>query len=304
MFLFLQGVLTGAVRSETSVLYATLGETLGERAGITNLGMEGCMLMGACLGFVTMAHTDNLALSMMAAALAGGLSSLIHAFLVVTRRANQLASGLALMFFGLGVTGFIGRPYVGMKIRGLNELPIPYLSEIPFVGPILFTHDVLTYLTYLLTPLLWVFLFYTRWGLAVRAVGENRTVAYASGLRPSLIQYLAVFFGGMLAGLGGAHLSIAYTHMWVEGMTAGRGFIAVALVIFSMWHPLRGMLGTLLFGGAIAFQLQLQARGSRISPYILDMTPYLLTLAVLLLWGRTRKHAMPEGLKAVFEGVD
>ena len=152
-------------------------------------------------------------------------------------------------------------------------------------------------------PLIWGFLFYTKWGLALRAVGENQAVAFASGYSPAALQYAAVVAGGVMAGIAGAHLSLAYARSWVEGMSNGRGFIAVALVIFATWHPLRGVVGAVVFGAVFALQLQIQARGVALSPYFLDMTPYLLTLAGLLLWGRTRRHAMPEGLKSVFEGV-
>lgn len=300
---FIQDVSSGAVRSGTSVLYATLGEVIAERAGVINLGAEGCMIGGACAGFIVTYRTGNAYLGVVAAALAGAALAMIHAFLVVTRGANQLASGLALVFFGLGVTAFFGRPYVGKKIDGLGNLPIPGLSDMPFLGPVFFDHDLLTYLVFPLGPALWYLLFRTRWGLHLRAVGESTEAAFAAGLHPSRIQYIAVTAGGMLAGLGGAQLSLAYTQTWVEGMTNGRGFIAVALVIFAMWNPLRGVAGAVLFGGAIAFQLQLQARGASISQFLLDMIPYLVTLAVLLLWSRASQRSLPEGLRKVFRGT-
>jgi ABC-type uncharacterized transport system permease subunit len=298
--LFTQFVLTGAVRSGTSVLYATLGETVSEKSGVTNLGTEGCMLMGACAGFIVTAQTGSAVLGVLAAGLGGMLLSLIHAFLVVSRGANQLASGLALMFFGLGITSLLGQPYVSVQIEGFNTLTLPGLSAIPFVGAVLFKHDVLTYAAYLLAPLIWAFLYLTRWGLSLRAVGESRAVAFSTGRNANRIQYGAVGFGGLMAGLGGAQLSLAFTHSWVEGMTSGRGFIAVALVIFGMWHPLRAMVGAFLYGGAIAFQLQLQTLGVGVSPYILDMLPYVLTLLVLLAWGRVGRRAMPAELASVF----
>lgn len=303
MLALLQSVLAGGIRAGTPILYATLGEVLAERAGVVNLGVEGGILAGACVGFITTAHTQNPFLGVAAAALAGGVTSLVHAFMVVTLRANQIASGLALMFLCLGVTSFIGRPYVAVKINAIPQLSVPVLSDIPLVGNLLFNHDVLVYGAYLLAPLIWVFLFYTKWGLALRAVGESQTVAFASGLRTGWIQYLAVMGGGILAGIAGAHLSLAYARSWVEGMSNGRGFIAVALVIFATWHPLRGVFGAVVFGAAFALQLQIQARGVSLSPYFLDMMPYLLTLLGLLLWGKTRRHAMPEGLRGVFEGL-
>jgi ABC-type uncharacterized transport system permease subunit len=301
ILMFLQFVLTGAVRSGTCVLYATLGETVSERAGVTNLGTEGCMIMGACFGFKVAADTGSLWLAVPAAALAGGLLSLIHAYLVINRGANQLASGLALGFFGLGLTALVGRPSVSQNITGLNAVPIPLLSDIPLIGPILFQHDLLTYLGYLMGPLIWLFLYRTRWGLSLRAVGENPAVAFSTGRNPALIQYGAVFFGGMMSGLGGAQLSLALTQTWVEGMTSGYGFIAVALVIFAMWQPLRAILGAFMFGGAVALQFQLQSMGVQIPPYFLLMLPYLLTLAIMLIWGQKNRYAAPAGLAAVFQ---
>ncbi len=301
ILLFIQFVLTGAIRSGTSVLYATLGETVTERAGVTNLGTEGCMIMGACFGFKIAADTGNLFLAVLAAALAGGALSLIHAYLVINRGANQLASGLALGFFGLGLTALIGRPYVSQNIVGLGAVPIPLLADIPFVGPILFNHDILTYLSYLCGPLIWLFLYRTRFGLSLRAVGESTAVAFSTGRDPLRIQYAAICCGGMMSGLGGAQLSLALTQTWVEGMTAGYGFIAVALVIFAMWQPLRAMLAAYLFGGAVALQFQLQSMGVQIPPYFLLMLPYLLTLAILLAAGRKNRYAAPAGLAAVFQ---
>ena len=300
---FLADVSTGAVRAGSSVMLATYGEIISERAGVINLGVEGCMIAGACSGFIVTAETGSPYLGIVAAILAGAALASIHAFMVVTRGANQLASGLALMFLGLGLTGYAGRPYVSSKINGLNNVELPLLSDIPFVGEVLFSHDVLTYTAFLLGPILWFFMFKTRPGLNLRAVGESVDAAFAAGLNPKRIQYMAVIAGGGLAGLGGAQLSLAYTQSWVEGMTNGRGFIAVALVIFAMWSPLRGMAGALLFGGAVAFQLQLQARGVGVSPFLLDMTPYLMTIAVLLIWVRIGRDSFPAGLKAVFRGA-
>jgi general nucleoside transport system permease protein len=298
----LQGVLDGGVRAGTPILYATLGEVVAERAGVVNLGVEGMILAGACAGFVTTALTQSPLLGVAAAAAAGGLASLVHAFMVVTVRANQIASGLALMFLCLGVTSFVGRPWVGVKINAIPALAGPRVAALPVLGRLLGGHDALVWGAYLLAPVIWAFLFRTHWGLALRAVGERQTVAYASGLPTALIRYGAVATGGVLSGLAGAHLSLAYARSWVEGMSNGRGFIAVALVIFATWHPLRAVVGAVAFGAVFALQLQIQARGVAISPYFLDMTPYLLTLLGLLLLGRTQRHTLPEGLTEVFEG--
>lgn len=300
---FVTGVLTGSIQAGTSVLYAALGEVVVERAGVINLGVEGAMLVGASVGFAVTATTGNPWLGVLAAATAGALFNAILAYLVITRRANQLAAGLALGFLGIGLSAFIGRPYVGRMIQGLDPMPVPRLSELPIVGRVLFNHDMLIYLAVPLAVFLWWALFSTRWGLQLRAVGESKVVAYTAGLRPAWLQYQAVILGGVLAGLGGAHLSLAFTGVWAEQMTAGRGFIAVALVIFAGWNPLRVLLGAFLFGGALALQLQLQARGAPISPFLLDMLPYLLTLGVLLFLRSNRRYAMPAGLRSVFDGT-
>jgi simple sugar transport system permease protein len=301
---FWEGLLSGSILAGTPLLYATLGEVIDERAGIVNLGLEGVMLMGAVVGFTTTVTTGNAGLGVVAAALAGALFNMIFGFLVVTRRANQLASGLALMFCGVGLSALVGAPYIGSRIQGLNEVPIPLLSEIPLVGRALFYHDILVYLVVPISILVWWILFYTRWGLSLRAVGENPTAAFAAGRDPHRLQYQALFIAGLLGGIAGAHLSLALAKTWAEWMTAGRGFVAVALVIFSKWHPLRAMAGALLFGGAIALQLQMQALGVPISPFLLDMLPYLLSLAVLAVWGGTRRHAAPASLGRVFRGTE
>ncbi|MBM3139502.1 MAG: ABC transporter permease [Candidatus Rokubacteria bacterium] len=300
---FVTAVSAGAVRAGTSVMYASLGEVIAQRAGITNLGVEGCMLAGACAAYIVAAETGSPYLGIIAAFAAGGLFAMLHAFLVVTRGANQLASGLALMFLGLGMTAFFGRPYVKVQITPLRDYAIPGLSDLPYLGSVLFHHDVLTYAVFPLAGLLWWFVFRSRWGVMLRAVGESTESAFAVGLHPARIQYAAVTFGGALAGLGGAQISLAYAATWVENLTQGRGFIAVALVIFAMWNPLRAMVGALLFGGAVALQLQLQARGVGVSPLLLDMTPYLLTIVVLLVWAQRGRDAFPAGLTKVFRGT-
>jgi simple sugar transport system permease protein len=300
----LQGLLSGSIIAGTPLLYATLGEVMGERAGIVNLGLEGVMLMGAVVGFSTTVKTGNPALGVFAAALAGALFNMIFGFLVIERRANQLASGLALMFCGVGLSALLGAPYIGSQIKGLNEIRLPILSDLPVAGPILFHYDILVYLVIPIAILVWWALFYTRWGLSLRAVGEKPTVAFAAGKHPYRLQYQALFIAGLLGGIAGAHLSLAVAKTWAEWMTAGRGFVAVALVIFSKWHPLRAIAGALLFGGAIALQLQMQARGVPVSPFLLDMLPHLLSLGVLAVWGGARRHAAPASLGQVFRGTE
>jgi simple sugar transport system permease protein len=299
------GVLAGAVLSGTSLLYATLGETIGERAGIVNLGLEGILLIGASVGFAVCAATGSAWAGLGAAGLAGGLGNLLFAWLVVGRRANQLASGLAMLFFGLGASALVGAPHMGALIAGLPKwCPAP-LASLPWVrGTTLFNYDVLTWLALPVAVLVWWVLFRTRWGLGIRAVGESPAAAYASGRNPAALQAQALAAGGVLGGLAGAHLSLSLTLTWAEYMTAGRGFIAIALVIFSKWRPLRAVAGALLFGGAEALQLQLQARGSEISPFLLEMSPYLLTILVLLAWGGSRRLFAPAALGRTFYGLE
>ncbi|MGN8644899.1 ABC transporter permease [Gracilibacillus sp. HCP3S3_G5_1] len=295
-------ILTGAIRAGTSVLYATTGELISERAGVINLGTEGSMIAGAMTAFVATSATGNPWLGFLAGGLAGLLLSFVHAFLVIERKANQLATGLTIMFFGIGLTAFFGRSLVDKQINGFEVIRIPVLSDIPFIGTILFSHDVLTYLSFLLVPAVWFFLFRTRWGIILRGAGENDKVVYAYGKSPRFVRYLAVMAGGFLAGLGGAQLSTAFTHTWIEDMTQGRGIIAVALVIFASWLPFRAMLGAYLFGGAYALQLALQGIGIDISQFILFMLPYVLTLVAMFIVERKQRNMMPLGLKDVFEG--
>jgi ABC-type uncharacterized transport system permease subunit len=298
------GVLSSAIFSGTSLLYITLGEVVDERSGIVNLGLEGVILVSAATGFAVTVLTGNPYLGVLVAMIAGGSMNMILCYLVIHRKANQLASGLALMLFGVGLSALIGEPYVGAKIDGLPRIPFPGLGDLPRLYTSLFSFDILIYLSIPMAIFVWWILFRTRWGLGLRAVGENADTAFASGRDPRLIRYQSLFFGGLLAGLGAAHLSIAYTMNWTEYMTAGRGFIAVALVIFSRWHPIRAIAGALLFSGAVAFQLLLQSSGVQISPFLLDTFPYVLTLLVLIAWGGNRKLSAPASLGRVYHGSE
>ena len=300
MSLLLQ-VLVGAVRGGTSILYAALGETVSERAGVINLGTEGSMLVGALAAYAVTAVTGNPWVGLLAGAAAGAALALVHAILVLSRGANQLATGLVVLFLGLGLTSLFGAAYVGRAINSFKPVAIPGLSAIPWLGKILFDHDPLTYLSYLAGPGVWWLLYRSRWGLIVRGAGERREVLAAYGHSPLRVQYLAVVAGGALAGVGGAQLSTAYANAWFENMTQGRGFIAVALVIFAAWHPLRAVAGAYLFGAALALSPALQARGIGLNQFALDAIPYLVTIAVLVVLGRRRAHAAPEGLRKVFE---
>ncbi|MBG9390052.1 ABC transporter permease [Caenimonas aquaedulcis] len=299
----LLGLLAGAILSGTSLLYATLGEAVVERSGIVNLGLEGVLLVGASSGFAVTAVSGNAWLGLLTAAAAGALMNMLFGWLVVTRKANQLASGLTLMFFGFGASALIGAPHVGAVIAGLPKWRPQWLAGFDWVrASTLFNYDLLTWLALPAALLTWWLLFATRWGLGVRAVGEMPAAAFAAGRDTAHLQYQALLLGGALGGIAGAHLSLSLTLTWAEYMTAGRGFIAIALVIFSKWNPLRAIAGALLFGGAEAMELQLQARGSPISPFVLHMLPYLLTLGVLLAWGGSRRLAAPASLGRTFYG--
>jgi simple sugar transport system permease protein len=294
-------VLAGGVRGGTAILYAALGETLAERAGVINLGTEGSMLTGALAAYAVTAETGDPWAGVVAGALAGAALAAVHAFVVLSRGANQLATGLVVLFLGAGLTAMFGAGYVGRAINPFRPYPIPVLSDIPWLGPVLFAHDPLVYVSYLVAPAMWWLLFRSRWGLVVRGAGERPAVLSAYGHSPLLVRYLAVVGGGLLSGIGGAHLSTAYANAWFENMTAGRGFIAVALVIFAAWHPLRAVGGAYLFGAALALSPALQARGYGFNQFALDALPYLVTIAALIVLGRRRINSAPEDLSRVFD---
>ena len=296
-----EAVLAGAVAGGTSILYPTLGEVVSERAGVINLGTEGSMVCGAMAAYAVGIETGNPWIGVAAGIVAGALLSAVHAFLVLRRGANQIAVGLVVTFLGLGLTALFGQDYVGQGVVPLETVAIPGLSELPFVGTILFEHDVLTYLSLIAAVGLWYWVFRTRSGMKLRAAGERPDVLHTFGDSPTMIRYGAVLVGGALAGLGGAQLSTAFTLNWSEGMTVGRGFVAVGLVIFAAWNPLKAIAGAYLFSGAIALQLQLQAEGSDISRYLLQALPYLVVIGVLAILSRRRADAAPEALSRVFE---
>ncbi len=280
---FVVSLLAHAVQAGTPLLLATVGEIYSERSGVLNLGIEGIMIMGALTGFLVSFRTGDVALAILAAAIVGALLSLIHGFLSVTLKANQIVSGLAISIFGLGVSGFLGKPLIGQIATKLQPTPIPFLQDIPALGPILFSGDVLMYFSILVSVVLWFVLFRTKLGLNIRSVGENPSMADSLGVNVDLTRYVCVLVGGLLGGLGGAYLSIVYTPLWIEGMTAGRGWIAIALTIFAVWNPLRAILGAYLFGGVIALQFRLQAiGGGTLAPQLLLMAPYVVTIGTLI----------------------
>ncbi len=282
MLEFILSVLRAAIPAGTPLLYGTLGEVYAERSGVLNLGVEGMMIMGAVSGFAVAQTTGNVWLGILAAAFIGGLLALIHAFASVSLRVNQVVSGLALTMLGLGVSGMLGKKFIGQPLATrLQPVNIPGLSDLPVLGELLFRFDILVYLSVLLVPVLWFVLYKTRLGVTLRSVGENPSAADSLGVNVTMVRYLAVIFGGMLAGVGGAYLSISYAPAWIEGMTAGAGWIVIALTIFAIWDPRRALLGAYLFGGVRVLQFRLQPLG--ISPNLLSMLPFLLTILVLWL---------------------
>jgi len=293
-------ILTITIRAGTSLMYATIGEIITERSGILNLGVEGMMIMGAVTAFAAAFHSDSAWLGVATAMVVGGLLALIHAFLTITLRADQTVSGLALTIFGTGLASFLGQrlgpdgmPLVGQVGPRFHKVALPVLAEIPVIGPVLFHQDVLVYVVYLLVPLAWYILYKTRPGLHLRAIGESPHTADAMGVNVIGLRYLYTVLGGMLVGLGGAHLSLSYTPGWTENLTSGRGWIAIALVIFATWDPARAVVGALLFGGVNAIQFRLQAAGATIPAAFLNMLPYALTITVLVVitwWEAFRKR--------------
>lgn len=272
------------IGASTPLLFAALGEVVAEKAGVLNLGVEGMMLAGAVAAFATAVGTGSSILALIAAMVAGGMMALLFGFLTLTLLTSQVATGLALTIFGIGLSALIGFSYVGTPLERLARLDIPGLSDLPVVGPLLFNHDILVYAAIAMVPALAWFLNKSRPGLVLRAVGENHEAAHAIGYPVIRIRYLAVLFGGVMAGLGGAYLSLAYTPMWIEQMTAGRGWIALALVVFAAWRPLRVLIGAYLFGGVTI--LQLHAQGGAmidIPSQYLSMLPYIATIIVLTL---------------------
>lgn len=280
---FLIAILAAAITAGTPILFAALGEILAERSGVLNLGVEGMMLVGAVSGFTITVKTGNPWLGLVMAMVAAGLLALIHAFLTVTLRASQVVAGLALTIFGTGLSGYLGKAMIGIPApTTFKPVPIPGLAGIPFAGPVIFNHDPLVYISYLLVPALWYYFYKTRPGLHLRSVGENPAAADAMGVNVYLTRYAYVVAGGMLAGMAGSYLSLAYAPTWLENMTAGRGWIAIALVIFAMWDPVRALIGAYLFGGIDALTFRLQAMGVIIPSFFLAMLPYIFTVIVLI----------------------
>lgn len=276
------------ITAATPLLYAAIGEMITEKAGVLNLGIEGMMLLGAVCGFATVHFTGSATLAILAGFLAGAGLSIIFAVLVLGFQSSQVATGLALTIFGIGFSALLGQDLVGIAYDGLPKLTIPFLYDIPVLGPLLFNHDILVYGSIVLVVAVAWFLNHTRPGLILRAVGNSHDAAHAIGYHVLRIRFFAILFGGGMAGLAGAYLSLAYSPLWIENMSAGRGWIALALVVFATWRPWRVFVGAYLFGGITILQLHAQALGIGVPSQVMSMLPYVATIVVLVLISRDR----------------
>ena len=276
------------ITAATPLLYAAIGEMVTEKSGVLNLGVEGMMLLGAVCGFATVHFTGSATLAIFAGLLGGAGLSVIFAVLVLGFQSSQVATGLALTIFGIGVSALLGQNLVGIAYDGLPSLAIPLLSKVPVLGPLLFNHDILVYGSFAMVALVAWFLYKTRSGLILRAVGDSHDAAHAIGYPVLRIRFMAILFGGAMSGLSVAYLSLAYSPLWIENMSAGRGWIALALVVFATWRPWRVLVGAYLFGGITILQLHAQALGIGIPSQVMSMLPYIATIVVLVLISRDR----------------
>ena len=294
-FEWLVPVILTVITAATPLVFAAIGELVTEKSGVLNLGVEGMMLVGAVAAFATATVTGSYILAILAAAAAGGFLAFLLGILTLSLMANQVATGLALTLFGVGLSALVGQDFVGEPIDAIAKLNIAGLTDIPVVGPILFGQDPLVYLSFVMVALVSWFLYKTKAGLVLRAVGDSHDAAHSIGYSVIGIRYLAVLFGGAMSGIGGAYLSLAYTPMWAENMTAGRGWIALALIVFATWKPGLVLVGAYMFGGITILQLHAQAAGLDVPSQVLSMLPYLATIIVLVLISkdesRIRKHA-------------
>lgn len=295
-------VLTGAITAGTPLLFATLGEIITEKVGQLNLGVEGMMLMGAVIGFSTALSSGSPVLGILAGLIAGACGALIFAFLTITLRANQIVSGLSLTIFGTGFSSFVGQKMVGQALsesirNSFRTLKIPLLGDIPVLGDALFNQNILVYLGYVIAVVLAIYLYRTRIGLNLRTIGENPGAADTAGINVSLYKYIHILVGGALAGLGGAYMSLVTVPSWQDAVTGGRGWIAVALVIFVTWNPYKAMIGAYFFGGLSILGLYLQSYVP-IPQSIFDMLPYLATIIVLIIISlkKSKENCAPKAL--------
>ncbi len=287
----IEAVLLTIITASTPLLLAAIGELVVERSGVLNLGVEGMMIVGAVMGFAATQATGSPYIGIVAAMISGVAMSLLFGFLTLNLMSNQVATGLALTILGLGLSGMVGEAFIGQPGISLKPIAIPVLSVIPFIGPLLFNQDVLVYASYGLVIAVYFVLFKSRTGLIIRAVGDNHGSAHSLGYSVIQVRYLAVMFGGACSGLAGAYLSLIYTPQWVEGMTAGRGWIALALVVFASWRPARVLIGAYLFGAVSILQFHAQASGIGLPTQLMSALPYLATIIVLIIISRNKTLA-------------
>lgn len=290
--MIIEAILLTIITASTPLVIAAMGELVTERSGVLNLGVEGMMIIGAVCAFATSQITGSPFIGVLAGILAGAAFSLLFAFLTLTLVANQVATGLALTLLGLGVSGMMGESFVGVPGVKLQPINVPLLSDIPVVGKLLFHQDLVFYLSILLVVGVNWFLFRTRSGLKLRAIGDNHGSAHTLGIHVVRTRYLAVLFGGACAGLAGAQLSLVYTPQWVENMSAGRGWIALALVVFASWRPWRVLAGGYLFGAVTIGQLHAQAFGIGLPSQFLSALPYAATIVVLVIISHNRRTTL------------
>ena len=298
-----QMVLVTVLAAATPLILAGIGELVAERSGVLNLGVEGMMIFGAAVSFAVAVQTGSTFLGALGGAGAGLLLAALFGILTVGLAANQVASGLSLTILGLGLSGLVGANYVGMKRDPAPHLSLPGLTDLPGIGRLLFGQDAFVYTAVALVVAVSWFLWRTRAGLTLRAIGDDHVATHALGLKVRKVRFLSVLFGGACAGLGGAYLALAYTPFWSPGMTAGRGWIALALVVFASWRPLRVAAGALLFGGATVLQLHAQAAGLGLPGQLLSALPYLATILALVLLSLGQRHGgslAPASLGRVF----
>jgi ABC-type uncharacterized transport system permease subunit len=271
------------VIAATFFLIPTLGEMVTERSGVLNLGVEGMVISGAAGAFAAAHVTGNLLIGAFVGALIGGILALIHAIVTITFKRNQVVSGISLTILGTGLSSILGLGLIGVPILPFQPLAIPGLSAIPIIGPIFFDKNLLVYFSYIMVPVLWFILFKTRYGLMIRSVGENPMAAYTQGIDVVKVRYLSVIFGGMMCGLGGAYLTLAWIPMWVEGITTARGWIVIALVVVGLWHPGGAFVGSYIFGTFEVLRYAFQPLG--VPTAFLNMLPYISTIIFLVIWG-------------------
>ena len=283
-------ILFATIIAGTPLIIVALGQLIAEKSGVLNLGAEGMMAMGALAGFAATLASGNPWLGVLAGLVAGAAMSFLFAVVVLTLMGNQVATGLALSILGIGLSAFMGKPYESEVLPAVEVIRIPLLADLPVIGEALFAQQGLVYLSWLLFAAVVWFLYHSRQGLVLRAIGESPSAAHSIGYPVIRIRYLATLFGGAMAGVGGAFLSVFYTPLWVEGMVAGRGWIAIALVVFATWRPFRVLLGAYLFGGVLVAQLFVQGSGLDINvpPQLLSSLPYLATIVVLVVISRNR----------------